>query len=728
MTINKWLLTKKYLEQPLACYAYISTIFQNELRLVTEPKEIISAIKHDMGFGRAGNEIKASRQEVINKLYVLLGKEFPAVVESYGKGVVEEKSAYEKHFNSVSNIQLSEFNELRYWIDLYGIEYNQMGSLDKINPHSRKIVELVFRLIESRNNIIIFGESGSGKTFLCTKLFKEILKEFKNSKSTSNCRIPVFIELSQINNVDLEEGIRNILKIANDIYENDKSKYVIFFDGLNEVGNIEEQQNLIGRIIRFSRTYVNTRIIITTQVLDEFYSQLDNYKYIKIQQLNKMDIIDYLIQFKDKFENREKAEGYFDELAEPIKEIISIPIFLNILVNTYKINNQNNINNPAKIYHEYIQFLCGSRKGMRIELDKEYQKKVIPFIAYHMCYENHKIISLVEFNHYIEEYNKLYLSSINQEDIKRRIEVKYQIIKKDGNGCIEFVHETIKEYFASLHLLNEKANIKNIINEYNNGKINKNMIINIIKYYIGNVASETSIDLIKEIVKKNIYFACELFAWSSITNYDELLVSTIDQKIDEKSINYYQNIDKVVLFYLKALELLDSNMIRNSSDRTNLFDNLGKAYLTKNENEKAIKCLQKTLSILKKEDNDVVLRYASINMTLGVVYAKISKYAFAEKYFKKAISIYNNNNMNQCLDNLKCIVNLGNVYANERKYEIAINYYEQAISMYNKMKIKNNADNAGFYMNLGIAYVGINDYDNAIKIYKKAISIIKKIN
>ena len=218
------------------------------------------------------------------------------------------------------------------------------------------VFDLVKKCIVRNKNALIYGNSGSGKTFAFLRLFKHFQKKY-NPKETSNEKIPLFEELSRIGN-DLESTI--IRKTGKDAFARDKHRYIIFLDGLNEVGDYEEQQRTLIKIARFAETHSNIRIFITTQAFDESFRDLRNSLLYEIQPLKTKDIIKYLTKFRDKFTTRKEAETFFDDFTEYMKDFIAIPMFLKILVTTYEKGKHLSISNPGELVREFDKFLLGT--------------------------------------------------------------------------------------------------------------------------------------------------------------------------------------------------------------------------------------------------------------------------------------------------------------------------------------------------------------------------------
>lgn len=559
----------------------------------------------------------------------------------------EEESRYIEYFNSISKLQEEEFKDLRYWIDLAAIENIALSQGKQKTGKSVNVIDLVEECEKHGENALIYGQSGSGKTLTCLKLFEKFREKFSQSKSASNERIPLFVELSQINPDDFENSIRG--KIDKDLFEQDKDKYIIFLDGLNEVGDVSKQQRVLGKIVRFARLNPNTRLFITTQAFDTFYNNLSGFLLYEIQPLDKTNVIDYLTKFQDKFALQKEAETFFDDFTDVMREFLSIPVFLKNLVSYYEKDKHLKIGNPGQLFQKYEDFLCGSGKRFRPELKKSYRKRFLPFLAFNMCIENEIKIRWDRFNEYVQNYNKKYNSSINESDVEEALSFKFRIMKKDENESLEFQHQAIRDYFAGvhmLHMLDEKSKAEKILNHvYSNSTKNEN-IINAVKFLAGIAEPQNSKAIIQKSLEKDLYLACELFAWSSIDTYDHEIVESISDKIKYDSWEYRTNLKSVFRFYLKALDLW----------------------------QKA-----------NKHDEPIS---AFFRLNLGIAYFLEGDFEMVIKHCTEAISIYENSNMGRCRYVGLCFELIGCAHTHKFDSETAGKYLEKAKSISEEHNIK----------------------------------------
>ena len=143
---------------------------------------------------------------------------------------------YKSYFDKIRRLRDREFEHLGYWVDLYAIETKLARFRQEDRTREpKKTLDVVSECISQGKNAVIFGDSGSGKTFTCLKLFERFKEEYCTAP---NEKIPLFTELSRTRNNELAKIIKE--GIDEEKFNQDTEKYIIFLDGLNEVGGREE--------------------------------------------------------------------------------------------------------------------------------------------------------------------------------------------------------------------------------------------------------------------------------------------------------------------------------------------------------------------------------------------------------------------------------------------------------------------------------------------------------
>ncbi len=629
---------------------------------------------------------------------------------------------YEKYFWGISELRKREFAYLDYWVNLYAIETKLVSLQEQDRGRKVMAVDLVNEYTSLGKNALIFGESGAGKTFTCLRLFEEFKKKYCTAASE---RIPIFTELSRTRNNALDRVIREGIE---ERFNQDKDKYIIFLDGLNEVGGREEQERIFGEIDRFGCLNPATRLFVTTQTPEVSYRESGGFELYEIQRFESQDVIEYLVKFGDKSCSKEEAERFYDSFPDLMKGLISIPVFLYILVSTYDKERPVKVNTPGELLQRFEDFVCGcgSRTPHRLALNSDYRQRLIPFLSFNMCKNNETTIQLERLNGYIDQYRQATRSySLNEAEIRDEMTRRFNLMKEKETG-FEFIHQRLRDYFAAVYMKNKDLKPQEILNLAYPDSARNDDLINATRLLSGIISADKAKALISGFIPKDPYLACEMFGWSSISGFDAEFIDQINNKIDIRSREYLLNLGEVISFYIKVLDLLEVDKRENESIYTDYLQRLGIAYRNKLDYDQAIKVFKKAIKIYEQNRMQNHPDYARCHVNLGLAYWYKLDYDGAIEAYQKAIGIYEQNQMQNHPEYAKCHINLGNAYWRKLDYDQAIEAYQKALKIYEQNQMQKYPEYALCHMNLGIIYSNKLDYDRAIKAYKKAIGIYEQ--
>ena len=183
-------------------------------------------------------------------------------------------------------------------------------------------------------------------------------------------------------------------------------------------------------------------------------------------------------------------------------------------------------------------------------------------------------------------------------------------------------------------------------------------------------------------------------------------------------------------FYTDVIRAIGylKDAIRLDPDYGEAYNNIGMAYYSEGEYDRAIEYYQKALKIdLKKlgpEHPDTAIRYNNI----GTGYYSKGEYDRAIEYYQKALKI---DLKKLGAEHPKIAIrynNIGEAYRSEGEYDRAIEYYQKALKIDLKKLGAEHPDTAIRYNNIGLAYNSKGEYDRAIEHYQKALKIdLKKL-
>lgn len=447
---------------------------------------------------------------------------------------------------------------------------------------------------------------------------------------------------------------------------------------------------------------------------------------MRFSRSEKRIVIKYLCKFKDKFKSPGEAESFYDNLPELIKEFISIPVFLYFMVATYEKAKPVEIRTPGELIGQYEDFLCGARESRPLDLDEDYRTRLIPSIAFNMCQNNETDIHLKYFNEYIHQYNKDNYSSIDEREIKDIVTNRFKLMKVNEKGELRFILQILRDYFAAVYMKVNAFSPEEILNRVYTDTTRNNDLVNAVRLLAGIVKPEIAKSIIHKFIEKDLYLTCDMFAWSSITTYEEEFIELISTKIHTHSREYLLNLNEVVFFYLKVLALLQKAGRLHNPISADYMRGLGIVYRNKLNYDQAIKAYKKAIKIYEKNNMQTHLEYARCHMNLGITYWNKLDYGRAIEVYTKATSIYEKNQMQAHPDYAHCLINFGLVYANKLDYDRAIELYKNAIEIFEKNQLRIHPAYAHCYMNLGEAYCNTGKKGEAIQSLELALSVFEK--
>jgi len=182
--------------------------------------------------------------------------------------------------------------------------------------------------------------------------------------------------------------------------------------------------------------------------------------------------------------------------------------------------------------------------------------------------------------------------------------------------------------------------------------------------------------------------------------------------------SYYTDVSKAIALLKQAIQI--------DPEYGEAYNNLGLAYRSNGDYDRAIEYYQKALKIDLKQlgpgHPDVAIRYNNI----GLAYKRKGNYNKALEYYQKALKI----DLKQLGPDHPDVAirynNMGRAYAGKGDYDRAIKYYLKALNIDLKQLGSDHPNVAIRYNNMGAAYQRKGNYNRALEYYKKALKIGQK--
>ncbi|CAH3160299.1 unnamed protein product, partial [Porites lobata] len=176
--------------------------------------------------------------------------------------------------------------------------------------------------------------------------------------------------------------------------------------------------------------------------------------------------------------------------------------------------------------------------------------------------------------------------------------------------------------------------------------------------------------------------------------------------------------EKAIEFHQQDLSIAQKTGNKDSEGRA--YGNLGLAYHSLGQFEKAIEFHEQALSIAQKTGNKDSEGGAYGN--LGLAYDSLGQFEKAIEFHEQDLSIAQKTGNKDSEG--KAYGNLGLAYHSLGQFEKAIEFHEQDLSIAQKTGNKDSEGRA--YGNLGIAHDSLGKFEKAIEFYQQALSIAQK--
>lgn len=340
--------------------------------------------------------------------------------------------------------------------------------------------------------IVLLGDPGSGKSSLLRFLALEWARD-SDPNHRALAPVPLLIELREYHSKrrqgECSDSFLSYLHKAYslhrfnqnalaDLLKSRPGRFLLLLDGLDEIFDRQEREQVISDIHRFSNEYKGVRIIVTSRVVGYEAHRLRDAEFrdFMLQDFDEEQIEEFLklwhqITFSDQEEVERKRQRLAKAIADsrPIKLLARNPLLLTLMA---IINRHEELpKNRFELYEKAAKLLLQNwdtkrhlqdYPGLSAEIDLRAKSAILRKVALYMQTANDKAANLIEGEQLVgllEEYlhDELRFSQARAaaNALVEQLRERNFILCWLGGDSYAFVHRTFLEYFCAAEYVHQ---------------------------------------------------------------------------------------------------------------------------------------------------------------------------------------------------------------------------------------------------------------------------------
>jgi len=317
--------------------------------------------------------------------------------------------------------------------------------------------DFIKEITAKKDNYLIIGDAGSGKTTLSFFIIREILikklQEYKSNNIINN--LPVILRASKLKKENIESFEEFILKI-NEINKSETD--ILCIDGIDELDR-DLRLELKYQLQKYKEKYPNTTLILTSRKIMPIIDDFETFNQLELMPYELSKAIEFIKEYFIKFKLEEELLDYLEESLKEWEETFPLyPLSLKLLINVVR-EHKEIPSSITELYNRYIDIIVGKSDNAP-EIDKLFEPDIKKdFFAYlaheYFLKKNTIVIEKKDFedaiNNYVQDHSHIQDKESFEKSLLRSglLQIK--------NNEIQFSHKSFLDYFiAYYYILNEE--------------------------------------------------------------------------------------------------------------------------------------------------------------------------------------------------------------------------------------------------------------------------------
>ncbi len=346
---------------------------------------------------------------------------------------------------------------------------------------------------------VLLGNPGGGKSTLAGKLCHDVASEYKKRLVGGRLLTPIIVILRDYGVAKKERGCSIadfMMTVANSTYQLPpptkafeymllNGRAIVIFDGLDELLDTRDRQEVSGDIESFCTLYPSVPVLVTSREVGYDQAPLDEDRFLifRLAPFDHRQVKEYVDKWfgadmdLTKDQKERKAKTFLEE-SDVVSDLRSNPLMLALMCNIYRGENYIPRNRPD-VYEKCALMLFEKwDKGRGIVVPLPFEAHINPAMKFlaHWLYCDQKLQGGVTEEQLVRKATE-YLCDRRFEDPIEAESASRNFIDfctgrawvftdmgttKGGEKLYQFTHRTFLEYFTAAHLVRTNATPKQL--------------------------------------------------------------------------------------------------------------------------------------------------------------------------------------------------------------------------------------------------------------------------